>query len=91
VTGQLELPQALLEGLEVDVDAVCDGERVLIPGLLEHVERAGVHSGDSIALLPPQQVGSADVELIIQVVWQSDYGQWRTTDPLRINECPGGP
>ena len=33
-----------LEGVEVDVDAVCDGERVLIPGLLEHVERAGVHS-----------------------------------------------
>ena len=41
-----------LEGVEVDVDAVCDGERVLIPGLLEHVERAGVHSGDSVGGLP---------------------------------------
>ena len=45
-----------LEGIEVDVDAVCDGTEVLIPGLLEHVERAGVHSGDSIAVFPPQHV-----------------------------------
>ena len=43
-----------LEGIEVDVDAVSDGERVLIPGLLEHVERAGVHSGDSVGVFPPQ-------------------------------------
>ena len=43
-----------LEGVEVDVDAVSDGERVLIPGLLEHVERAGVHSGDSVGVFPPQ-------------------------------------
>ncbi len=45
-----------LEGVEVDVDAVSDGERVLIPGLLEHVERAGVHSGDSVGIFPPQTV-----------------------------------
>jgi len=57
-----------LEGLEVDVDAVCDGERVLIPGLLEHVERAGVHSGDSIAVFPPQQVGEGDVSLIVETM-----------------------
>ena len=54
-----------LEGIEVDVDAVCDGTEVLIPGLLEHVERAGVHSGDSIAWFPPQNVGEADRELIV--------------------------
>ena len=47
-----------LEGVEVDVDAVCDGERVLIPGLLEHVERAGVHSGDSVGVFPPQWVSA---------------------------------
>ncbi len=41
-----------LEGIEVDIDAVSDGERVLIPGLLEHVERAGVHSGDSVGVFP---------------------------------------
>jgi carbamoyl-phosphate synthase large subunit len=54
-----------LEGIEVDVDAVSDGERVLIPGLLEHVERAGVHSGDSVGLFPPQNVSAADQGLIV--------------------------
>jgi carbamoyl-phosphate synthase large subunit len=43
-------------GKEVEVDAICDGETVLIPGIMEHVERAGVHSGDSIAVYPPQTV-----------------------------------
>ncbi len=41
-----------LVGKEVEVDAVCDGETVLIPGIMEHIERAGVHSGDSIAIYP---------------------------------------
>ena len=54
-----------LEGVEVDVDAVSDGERVLIPGLLEHVERAGVHSGDSVGLFPPQTVSEGDQALIV--------------------------
>ncbi len=40
------------QGQEIEVDAVCDGEQVLIPGIMEHVERAGVHSGDSIAVYP---------------------------------------
>lgn len=43
-----------MTGQEVEVDAICDGENVLIPGIMEHVERAGVHSGDSIAVYPPQ-------------------------------------
>ncbi|MGX7029880.1 carbamoyl-phosphate synthase large subunit [Vagococcus zengguangii] len=43
-----------LVGKECEVDAICDGERVLIPGIMEHVERAGVHSGDSMAAYPPQ-------------------------------------
>jgi carbamoyl-phosphate synthase large subunit len=54
-----------LEGVEVDVDAVSDGDRVLIPGLLEHVERAGVHSGDSVGMFPPQTVSTVDQELIV--------------------------
>ena len=54
-----------LEGVEVDVDAVSDGERVLIPGLLEHVERAGVHSGDSVGIFPPQTVSDGDQALIV--------------------------
>jgi carbamoyl-phosphate synthase large subunit len=54
-----------LEGVEVDIDAVSDGERVLIPGLLEHVERAGVHSGDSVGVFPPRSVSEWDQELIV--------------------------
>ncbi len=54
-----------LEGVEVDVDAIADGETVLIPGLLEHVERAGVHSGDSVGMFPPQTVSVSDQELIV--------------------------
>jgi len=54
-----------LEGVEVDVDAISDGETVLIPGLLEHVERAGVHSGDSVGMFTPQTVSVSDQELIV--------------------------
>jgi carbamoyl-phosphate synthase large subunit len=54
-----------LEGVEVDIDAVSDGTRVLIPGLLEHVERAGVHSGDSVGVFPPRSVSEWDQELIV--------------------------
>ena len=41
-----------LLGKEVEVDAVCDGTDILIPGIMEHVERAGIHSGDSISVYP---------------------------------------
>lgn len=43
-----------LVGKECEVDAICDGQTVLIPGIMEHIERAGVHSGDSMAVYPPQ-------------------------------------
>ena len=43
-------------GMEVDVDAISDGETTFVPGILEHIERAGVHSGDSIAVYPPQRL-----------------------------------
>ena len=45
-----------LTGKEIEVDAICDGEDVVIPGIMEHIERAGVHSGDSIAVYPPQSL-----------------------------------
>ncbi|MBY0097643.1 carbamoyl-phosphate synthase large subunit [Mesobacillus maritimus] len=45
-----------LTGKEIEVDAICDGETVVIPGIMEHIERAGVHSGDSIAVYPPQSL-----------------------------------
>ena len=54
-----------LEGVEVDVDAISDGRLVLIPGLLEHVELAGVHSGDSVGMFPPQTVSAGDQDLIV--------------------------
>lgn len=45
-----------LLGREIEVDAICDGEDVFIPGIMEHLERAGVHSGDSISIYPPQNI-----------------------------------
>ncbi len=45
-----------LMGREVEVDAVCDGEDIVIPGIMEHVERAGIHSGDSISVYPAQNI-----------------------------------
>ncbi len=45
-----------LSGMEVEVDAICDGEKILIPGIMEHIERTGVHSGDSIAVYPAVHV-----------------------------------
>jgi carbamoyl-phosphate synthase large subunit len=53
------------EGKEVEVDAVCDGRDVLIPGVMEHIERAGVHSGDSIAVYPAQNLTSYEVDTIV--------------------------
>ena len=46
-----------LAGKEVEVDAISDGETVVIPGIMEHIERAGVHSGDSNAVFPPRSLG----------------------------------
>jgi len=54
-----------LVGKEVEVDAICDGERVLIPGIMEHIERAGVHSGDSFAVYPAINLFPAEVERIV--------------------------
>ncbi|AWB45341.1 carbamoyl-phosphate synthase large subunit [Paenibacillus sp. CAA11] len=54
-------------GKEVEVDAICDGETVLIPGIMEHVERAGVHSGDSIAVYPPQHLESELKQKIVDI------------------------
>ncbi len=54
-----------MEGKECEVDAICDGEGVLIPGLMEHVERAGVHSGDSMAIYPGLNLTEAEVDTIV--------------------------
>ena len=52
-------------GTEVEVDAICDGNEVLIPGIMEHIERAGVHSGDSIAVYPPRNLSESVIKTII--------------------------
>ena len=54
-----------LMGIELEVDAICDGEDILIPGIMEHVERTGVHSGDSIAVYPAQNVDDHMRDIII--------------------------
>ena len=54
-----------LVGKEVEVDAICDGETVLIPGIMEHIERSGIHSGDSMAVYPPQSLSKELQETIV--------------------------
>ena len=54
-----------LMGKEVEVDAVCDGEDILIPGIMEHVERAGIHSGDSISVYPAMSIKESVQEVLV--------------------------
>lgn len=54
-----------ITGKEVEVDGICDGENVLIPGIMEHIERAGVHSGDSIAVYPPKTLSAETKATIV--------------------------
>ncbi len=58
-----------LTGKELEVDAICDGKDILIPGIMEHIERAGVHSGDSISVYPTHTVSSAMKEKIIHTTY----------------------
>ena len=53
-------------GKEVEVDAISDGETVIIPGIMEHIERAGVHSGDSIAVYPPQNINEKCYKQLVE-------------------------
>lgn len=53
-----------LVGKEIEVDAICDGENILIPGIMEHIERAGVHSGDSISVYPAQSLTEKTIDVI---------------------------
>lgn len=67
--GELKNPVLIdkyLMGTEIEVDAVCDGKDFLIPGIMEHIERAGVHSGDSISVYPPQNLPEGVTEQIIE-------------------------
>ena len=55
-----------LQGKEIEVDAVCDGTDILIPGIMEHIERTGVHSGDSISVYPAHTIGPKIKETITE-------------------------
>ncbi len=59
------LVDSYLTGTEIEVDAISDGVNVCIPGIMEHIERAGVHSGDSIAVYPPQNLTNDQLETLI--------------------------
>ncbi|MDF2502379.1 MAG: Carbamoyl-phosphate synthase large subunit glutamine-dependent, partial [Anaerosporomusa subterranea] len=63
-TGHPVLIDRYMQGTEVEVDAISDGVEVLIPGIMEHIERAGVHSGDSIAVYPPMTLNQKEIDTI---------------------------
>ena len=64
--GRPILIDKYLSGREVEVDAICDGETVFIPGIMEHVERAGVHSGDSMAIYPGVTLTEEEVNTLVE-------------------------
>jgi carbamoyl-phosphate synthase large subunit len=65
IENPILIDQYLL-GVEVEVDAICDGTDVLIPGIMEHIERAGVHSGDSIAVYPAWNLNGALIQRLLE-------------------------
>lgn len=70
LAGGIENPVLVdkyMPGTELEVDVISDGEDVLIPGIMEHIERAGVHSGDSIAVYPPYNLNERQLEKICDV------------------------
>jgi len=69
LTHNIENPVLIdkyLSGIEIEVDAICDGKDILIPGIMEHIERAGIHSGDSIAVYPAWNLAGELIELVIE-------------------------
>jgi carbamoyl-phosphate synthase large subunit len=65
IRGPVLVDKYLL-GRELDVDAICDGQKVLIPGILEHIERAGIHSGDSFAVYPPITLTPEETDRVVE-------------------------
>ena len=72
--GKPVLIDKYLAGIEVEVDAICSGDEVLIPGIMEHIERAGVHSGDSMAIYPAPNLYPSEVGAIIEYTRQIGVG-----------------
>ena len=72
--GRPILVDRYLEGKEVEVDGICDGEQVLVPGIMEHIERAGVHSGDSMAIYPGLNLTEQEVDTIVDYTTRVGLG-----------------
>jgi carbamoyl-phosphate synthase large subunit len=62
------------DAIEIDVDALCDGDEVYLGGVMEHIEEAGVHSGDSACVLPPITLGAAEIALVRAYTEQIAFG-----------------
>jgi carbamoyl-phosphate synthase large subunit len=73
-TGHPVLIDKYLQGKEVEVDGIGDGERVLIPGIMEHIERAGVHSGDSMAVYPGLNLTPDEIETLVDYTTRIGLG-----------------
>ncbi|MGA8207656.1 MAG: carbamoyl-phosphate synthase large subunit [Candidatus Dormiibacterota bacterium] len=71
--GEVLIDKYIL-GMEVEVDAICDGEQVLVPGVMEHIERAGVHSGDSMAVFPPQRLDPTAIADLVRITAELALG-----------------
>ena len=54
-------------GKEIEVDAICDGTDILIPGIMQHIERTGIHSGDSISVYPAQDITQHNIDTIVEL------------------------
>jgi carbamoyl-phosphate synthase large subunit len=63
-SGQILIDRYLAKAIEIDVDAICDGKDVYIAGIMEHIEEAGIHSGDSACVIPPQSLSYGVIEKI---------------------------
>lgn len=63
-----------INGIEVELDAICDGEDIFIPGVLEHIERAGIHSGDSITICPPKNIGNEVMDKLYDITKRISLG-----------------
>src|SRR5690606_13242209 len=68
VPGQKVMVDRFLQGKEFECDAVCDGEDVLIPGIFEHIDPSGIHSGDSIAVFPSFSLSDEQQKKILDTV-----------------------
>ena len=88
--GQPVLIDRFLEdAIEVDVDAICDGEQVIVAGIMEHIEEAGVHSGDSACAIPPYSLPGpvlAEIREATHKLARQAAGQRADEHPVRRQE-----